>query len=138
MEFEIRVGDKVQARLVNGDDIAVVSEFVVQEINGDTIVGCPIGNIGPEWIVELIRRGEVTLPETLSDLAAWLVTSPSQPTRIVGPIAGTWQTSQGVKVDPADVLEWMPWAELPPEELEQPEVVVTPEETVDLPSDSSE
>lgn len=108
MEFDIRVGDRAQARKQAGADVAV-TEFTVTGIEGGVFDGSPLGPLGEGWEFELIRRGDPALPTTLSDLAVWLVESRTEPTRVVGPMAGVWQTQQGRRIEPADVLAWEPW-----------------------------
>ena len=111
--FEIVAGDRVQARKSSGEDIAVM-EFTVTEVTDGVYAGSPLGPIDEAdgWTFELIKKGNPALPETLSDLAAWTVNNPGEVIRIVGPIAGIWQTPEGLRIDPTSVLDWVYWADL--------------------------
>lgn len=114
MDFEIREGDRVQARMTDGDNVVMVSEFTVTGTDGGVVTGSPIGPLGDGWSIELIRRGDPLLPTTPSELAVWLVEDQTTPVRVIGPLSGVWQTAQGRRIDPADVLHWEAWQD--PEE----------------------
>lgn len=112
MTFTIEAGDFVQARKGTSAGVAVV-EFTVTAISGGVYEGSPLGSLDTAdgWGFELIQKGTPNLPTVLSDLAVWTVQNRTEPTRVVGPVAGVWQTPQGVRVNPGDVLRWETWAE---------------------------
>lgn len=112
MEFTIAVGDRVQARKSAGDDVAT-TEFTVTGIEGGAYDGSPLGPVetADGWSVELIRRGDPAMPTTMADIAVWLVENRTEPCRVFGGPAFGWQTPQGRRIDPADVLHWEAWRE---------------------------
>ena len=112
MEFSISPGDSVQARKSSASGIAIV-EFVATTVTAGAVDGSPLGELleADGWTFELIRKGDPSLPTTISDLAAWTVQDRTAPTRIVGPTSGGWQTIDGQPVNPLDVLGWQHWAD---------------------------
>ena len=119
----IEPGDRVQARKTVDGDVAA-TEFTVLTIDGGVVTGSPVGPLDEAdgWTFELTRKGDPGLPTTLSDLAVWTIQERTEPTRVVGPVAGIWQTPQGQRIDPADVLAWEPWVDPAEEPADDPEV----------------
>jgi len=116
MEFTIVVGDRVQARKSAGDDVAT-TEFTVTAIEGGAFDGSPLGALDPAegWTVELIRRGDPSMPEGMADIAVWLVQERTEPCHVLGAPGFGWRTVDGRPIDPADVLHWEPWVEPTPQ-----------------------
>ncbi len=116
MQFMIAVGDRVQARKSANDDVAT-TEFTVTAIQGGAFAGSPLGalNTADGWTVELIRRGDPAMPDTMADIAVWLVENRTEPCHVFGSPAFGWRTADGRSIDPADVLHWEPWVEPEPQ-----------------------
>lgn len=116
----IEIGDFVQARLGSNQSIAIV-EFTVTGIEEDAYIGSPLGllHVAYGWSFEVIRKGDPGLPSTLSDLAVLLTTDQGRALRVFGPIAGSWQTETGTRINPADVLAWEHWSTYEANHLEE-------------------
>lgn len=108
----VEAGDFIQARKETPNGI-ISLEFTVTEVDDSGVSGSQLGDLEESegWSFEVITKGDPHLPTTLSDLAIVLQFSPSSVVRAVGPLNGSWISSEGHRIPVESVLAWEPWAD---------------------------
>lgn len=130
-DVTIEAGDRVHARKETPEGV-IPLEFEVTAVTAGVVSGSPLGDLDPAdgWSLEVTWKADPGLPETLSDLAAWTIYSPTAPIRILGPIDGVWRVNAGPTLDPHAVLAWQQWADYTPPD---PDEITVPDDHPDTP-----
>lgn len=108
------VGDTVHARNGEGPQL-VATDLVVSAINGTVVTGASelLGDLDSDagWEFEVTRKGTVSLPARLSEIAVVFATAPITPVKLLGRGAD-WQQDGGARIAPDElvgILGWMDW-----------------------------
>lgn len=109
MTVVIEPGDFVQARKGGDGDVAVL-EFHVTSHEDGVLTGSLLGPLAEAdgWTFELISKGEIALPTSLTKITAWTRENRTEAVALVGPVGGMWLDERGVGYSSAQILAWEP------------------------------